>query len=68
MMPSARIFRSRWSALFWAAGIIWMAVDVADSAPTAKPATNGAAPAATDTDGDAVNAADVASILNTFGN
>ena len=23
------IFRSRWLALFWAAGIIWFAVDVA---------------------------------------
>ncbi|WP_241656496.1 hypothetical protein [Sphingomonas oligophenolica] len=66
-MPSARLFRSRWSALLWAAGIIWMAVDVADSAPTAKPATNGAAPAPKDADGDAFNAADVASILNDFG-
>jgi hypothetical protein len=23
------IFRSRWMALFWAAGIVWMAIDVA---------------------------------------
>ncbi len=25
------IFRSRWMALFWAAGIVWTAVDVAGS-------------------------------------
>ena len=25
------IFKSRWMALFWAAGIVWMAYDVADS-------------------------------------
>jgi len=23
------VFRSRWSALFWAAGIIWLAIQVA---------------------------------------
>ena len=27
------IFRSRWIALFWAAGIIWTAVDYAGHAP-----------------------------------
>lgn len=46
------IFRSRWIALFWAAGIIWWALDVAgkpkaqDDHPTANataPDTNAAA-------------------------
>lgn len=68
MMPSARLFRSRWSAMFWAAGIIWMAVDVADSAPTPAPAGNTATPAATDASGDTFNAADLAGIVNAFGN
>lgn len=29
------IFKSRWMALFWAAGIIWWAVDTAGTAPAA---------------------------------
>ena len=47
----SRLFRSRWAALLWAAGIIWLAVDVADRS-TAKdePAT--------------VNASDVAALAN----
>ena len=28
-MRSSSIFKSRWMALIWAAGIIWLAVDVA---------------------------------------
>ncbi len=32
-MGFARLFRSRWAALFWAAGIVWTAYDVADTAP-----------------------------------
>jgi hypothetical protein len=27
----ARLFRSRWSALLWAAGILWFAYDTANS-------------------------------------
>lgn len=30
------IFRSRWVALLWAAGIIWFALDMAGSPPPAK--------------------------------
>lgn len=30
-MFSGKIFRSRWAALLWAAGIIWTAYDVADA-------------------------------------
>jgi hypothetical protein len=38
-MRSSFIFRSRWAALFWAAGIIWFAVSVAGSAPQVDNAT-----------------------------
>lgn len=33
-MRTSSIFRSRWMALLWAAGILWLAWDVAGSAPT----------------------------------
>ena len=32
-MKTSSVFESRWMALLWAAGIIWFAYDVADSAP-----------------------------------
>ena len=32
-MKTSSIFKSRWMALVWAAGIIWLAYDVAGSAP-----------------------------------
>jgi len=32
-MGTSSVFRSRWLALLWAAGIIWFAYDVAGSAP-----------------------------------
>jgi hypothetical protein len=67
MMPSARLFRSRWAALLWAAGIVWTAVDVADSAPRSAPAVNASAPASAKDDGgdapDAVTAAAVEKLL-----
>jgi hypothetical protein len=44
-MGFARLFRSRWAALFWSAGILWTAYDVADSAPA--PAPEAASPNAT---------------------
>lgn len=31
VMGLSKIFRSRWSALFWAAGIVWTAYDVAEA-------------------------------------
>ncbi|PZO89520.1 MAG: hypothetical protein DI623_10015 [Sphingomonas sanxanigenens] len=37
-MRSSTIFRSRWMALVWAAGVIWFAMEVAvPSATTDKP-------------------------------
>jgi len=36
---SGKIFRSRWAALLWAAGIVWTAYDVAEAnAPKHAPA------------------------------
>ena len=32
-MRSSTIFKSRWMALIWAAGILWVAYDVAGSEP-----------------------------------
>ena len=56
----SRLFRSRWAALFWAAGICWTAYDVAGSAP-ATPA-NASAP--TDATGEPVDGAALAIIAN----
>lgn len=40
MLPikHSSIFKSRWIALLWAAGIIWFALDVASPDKPAKPA------------------------------
>ena len=62
-MFSARIFRSRWAALFWAGGIIWTAYDVAE-ANAPDPAANNVAAADTDATGVAVDNADLAILAN----
>ena len=64
-MPYAKLFRSRWAALIWAAGILWFAVDVAGYAPdhkTDQTANASAAAGTTDTDatGEAVQNSDLA--------
>ncbi len=56
----SRLFRSRWAALFWAAGICWTAYDVARSQPAAS--TNTAAPV--DATGEPVNDAALAVLAN----
>lgn len=66
-MISTKIFRSRWAALFWAAGIIWTAYDVA-SANTPDPVTNNATAADTDATGVAVDNGDLAVLANAMGN
>jgi hypothetical protein len=53
MFGYSKIFRNRWWALLWAAGILWMAYDVAS--PPEQAATNNAA--ATDPDVAALQAA-----------
>ncbi len=68
-MPSSKIFRNRWAALLWAAGILWTAYDVAGAAPASKAAsTNQAAPADTDATGVAVDKADLSVLANAMGN
>lgn len=32
-MRTSSVFRSRWMALLWAAGILWLAYDFAESQP-----------------------------------
>ena len=63
-----RLFRNRWAALLWAAGILWLAVDVAGYAPARKdPTANASAPADTDATGEVVQNSDLeilAGIMN----
>ncbi|HEX8840870.1 MAG TPA: hypothetical protein VF757_01090 [Sphingomicrobium sp.] len=39
-MRTSSIFKSRWMALVWAAGILWLAYDFAESAPQPSAPTN----------------------------
>lgn len=41
-MRTSSIFKSRWMALLWAAGIIWFAYDFAGSADESSPPNNDA--------------------------
>ena len=62
MLPGPRLFRSRWMAAFWAAGILWLAYDVAQD--------NGAKPhsatgnSATDVTGTAVDDSDARNTIS----
>ncbi|WP_374944883.1 hypothetical protein [Sphingomonas sp.] len=59
MLPSARLFRSRWAALLWAGGIVWFAVDFAQSQVTEAAPTNAAA-----SDRSSMNEAELESLSN----
>jgi len=63
MLPGPRIFRSRWAALLWAGGIVWLAWDYAGSAPQGGGNTAGIV----DASGETANAADLAAIANLIG-
>jgi len=68
MFGYARIFRSRWSALLWAAGIIWFAYDTAQSQPHGDD-NSANAEQATDATGAPVTAEDeqrLAAAINSF--
>ena len=39
-MRTSSVFKSRWMALIWAAGILWFAWDIAGSAPPSDSSTN----------------------------
>lgn len=61
------MFKSRWMALIWAAGIIWFAWDFAGSAPATNNTANGEQ--ATDATGAPVTSDDqnrLADALNSF--
>ena len=60
----SRLFRNRWSALFWASGVVWIAYDIADTAPSPPPRTAKADATAVDVTGAAVDAADLAALAN----
>lgn len=47
-MPFNKLFRSRWSALLWAGGILWTAYDVAGTAPSPPPPAANASADASD--------------------
>jgi hypothetical protein len=49
-MKHSTIFRNRWFACLWAAGILWFAYDVAGSAPQASDPSNAEAQASPLTD------------------
>ncbi|NUT00144.1 MAG: hypothetical protein HOP96_04125 [Sphingomonas sp.] len=61
-MRNSTIFKSRWMALIWAAGIIWFAVQVAEPDGTG---TN-AAENATDVTGEPITAADEKALRDAF--
>ena len=68
-MIGPRLFRSRWSALLWAGGILWTAYDVADATPGRAPPVAGneagaAAGDGVDATGLAVDARDLAVLAN----
>ncbi len=67
-MRSSTIFKSRWMALLWAAGIIWFAYDFAGSQPADQNASANAEQS-TDATGAAFSSEDtnkLASELNSF--
>ena len=67
-MRSSTIFKSRWMALVWAAGILWVAYDVAGSEPQDSNASANSEQA-TDATGAPINSDDVnklAAELNGF--
>jgi hypothetical protein len=67
-MRTSSVFKSRWMALFWAAGIIWFAYDFAGSQPQAKN-TSDNAEQSTDSTGAPVTSDDTKKLsqeLNSF--
>ena len=66
-MRTSSIFKSRWMALIWAAGIIWFALDVAggSDAPAANASANETG--ITDATGQPVTSGDAAKVANSLG-
>jgi hypothetical protein len=51
-MKMSTVFKNRWMALIWAAGIIWFAYDTANSQPHATTNASANSEQATDADGE----------------
>ena len=68
-MRTSSVFKSRWLALLWAAGIIWLAVDVAGgSASTpSNSAANDADSGLTDASGQQITKEDSEKVANALG-
>ncbi|HWI75595.1 MAG TPA: hypothetical protein VNS53_00755 [Sphingomicrobium sp.] len=69
-MRTSSIFKSRWMAVLWAAGIIWFALDIAGGGKSAASASNNQASASTgltDDDGQTVSDNDVETAANALG-
>lgn len=69
-MRTSTIFKSRWMALLWAAGILWLAYDVAGGSGSTAAASNTAASNSsglTDDDGNPVSNEDVATAEKALG-
>ena len=64
MMPGPRLFRSRWKAVLWAGGILWLAIDVAG---VGGPKHAGSGATTTDATGVPVDDSDTRNALNAFG-
>ncbi len=64
-MRTSTIFKSRWMALLWAAGIVWVALDFAGSHRSAASTSNNQSAAGlTDEDGQPVSDNDVETTAN----
>lgn len=66
-MSFAKLFRSRWSALLWAGGVLWTAYDVAAGSPPRTAPANTAAPAPEDATGTPYSNDDLATLANIAG-
>lgn len=67
-MGLGRIFRSRWSALFWAGGVLWTAYDVASAnAPDPRHKHDASAALPTDATGATISNDDLAAVGNAMG-
>ena len=63
-MKMSSVFKSRWMALIWAAGIIWFAYDFAGSAPQDQAGNN----VVTDASGAPVSDQDTNKVAQILGN
>jgi hypothetical protein len=67
-MRTSSIFRSRWMALFWAAGFIWLALDVAAGASSpSNSAASQADTGRTDASGPPITSEDSEKVANALG-